>query len=145
MEVRQDVNAVGAAMRAPKKMIELRVGLRLMPFNSDSNGTFLVKLIQSLASLQTRLNHLESQNLTSRRRIRELELELETCKLEVKREKMKALEKEEIIVTQQRDFQRWKSDMKHSLHHNSDAEERYQEVMAEKKGEYKFIANVLRP
>lgn len=80
-----------------------------------------------------RLNQLESQNLTSRCRIRELELELETCKLEAKREKIRALEKEEIIVAQQRDFQR-RSGSTHARNWSSDDEHRYHEIVEEKKG-----------
>ena len=88
-----------------------------------------------MTALQTRLNQLESQNLVSRRRVRELELELDACKLEVKRERTRVLEKEEIIVAQQKDFQKRKGTSK-SIKPTVDLakESRYNEVVEEKKG-----------
>ena len=49
---------------------------------------------------------------------------------------MRALEKEEIIVAQQRDFQKRKSEAKHPRNRSSDDEDRYQEIVAEKKGKF---------
>lgn len=93
--------------------------------------------MQTLTCLQTRLNQLESQNLVSRRRVRELEHELEACKTEVKRERTRVLEREEIIVAQQRDFQRRKKNTRESFA-TSDAEKsfssRYKKILDEKKG-----------
>ena len=88
-----------------------------------------------MTALQTRLNQLESQNLVSRRRVRELELELDACKLEVKRERTRVLEKEEIIVAQQKDFQKRKGTSK-AIKPTVDLakESRYNEVVEEKKG-----------
>ena len=94
-----------------------------------------MRLLSTLTALQTRLNQLESQNLVSRRRVRELELELEACKLEVKRERTRVLEKEEIIVAQQKDFQKRKGVSKSSKPSIDLAKEgRYGEVVEEKKG-----------
>lgn len=98
---------------------------------------YVVELLKTLTTLQTRLNQLESQNLVSRRRVRELELELETCKLEVKRERTRVLEREEIIVAQQKDFQKRRSiPSKLPERAASDPvnESRYNEVVEEKKG-----------
>ncbi|THH03864.1 hypothetical protein EW145_g5947 [Phellinidium pouzarii] len=93
------------------------------------------QLLRTLTSLQTRLNQLESQNLVSRRRVRELELELEACKVEVKRERTRVLEREEIIVAQQKDFQKRRATSGRSKRIDSDPanESRYNEVIEEKR------------
>jgi hypothetical protein len=53
-----------------------------------------------LRAVQSKLLHLESQNGISRRRVRELEMELESCKEDVKRERTRVLEREEVIAVQ---------------------------------------------
>lgn len=74
----------------------------------------------------------------SRRRVRELELELEACKADVKRERTRVLEREEIIVAQQKDFTKRRAGP--SKVRNDDAieevEKHYKEVVEEKKGVY---------
>ena len=73
----------------------------------------------------------------SRRRVRELELELESCKADVKRERTRVLEREEIIVAQQRDFSKRKVGPSRMPTNNADIEVlemRYKEVVEEKKG-----------
>ncbi|EJC97962.1 uncharacterized protein FOMMEDRAFT_143465 [Fomitiporia mediterranea MF3/22] len=94
-----------------------------------------VALTKALTTLQTRLNQLESQNLVSRRRVRELEFELENCKLEVKKERTRVLEKEEIIVAQQKEFQRLRSMQAKQARRDPDpvSESRYNDVVEEKK------------
>ena len=94
------------------------------------------QLLHTLTGLQTRLNQLESQNLVSRRRVRELELELEACKLEVKRERTRVLEREQIIVAQQRDFQKRRPASKRpaKIEEDNALDDRYNEVVEEKRG-----------
>ncbi|KAF9005405.1 hypothetical protein BDQ17DRAFT_1303766 [Cyathus striatus] len=62
------------------------------------------RLLQTLATVQSKLQHLEDENGISRRRVRELEMELEECKREVARERTRLLEREDIIVQQQQDL-----------------------------------------
>ena len=94
------------------------------------------ELLKALTILQTRLNQLESQNLVSRRRIQELERELEACKLEVKRERTRVIERDEIIIAQQRDFQKRRNALAKAAQKipNLADDDRYKEVVEEKKG-----------
>ncbi|KAH8114583.1 centrosome microtubule-binding domain of Cep57-domain-containing protein [Phellopilus nigrolimitatus] len=110
----------------------------------DNGDQAEVQLLQTLTSLQTRLNQLESQNLVSRRRVRELELELEACKAEVKRERTRVLEREEIIVAQQKDFQKRRNVPSRPARVDSDPanEGRYNEVVEEKKALEALIATL---
>ena len=54
------------------------------------------RLIATLTVVQNKLSHLEAENSVSRRRVRELELELEACKKEVARERTRILEQSAI-------------------------------------------------
>ena len=56
------------------------------------------KLFATLNAVQSKLAFLESENTESRRRVHELELELEACKQEVARESMKVEEREEAVA-----------------------------------------------
>ncbi|KAH9912695.1 uncharacterized protein BXZ73DRAFT_56039 [Epithele typhae] len=53
------------------------------------------RLIATLTVVQNKLGHLEAENSVSRRRVRELELELEACKKEVARERTRIMEHEQ--------------------------------------------------
>lgn len=55
------------------------------------------RLIASLNALHTRLNHLETENSIARRRVRELEYELEECKRDVVRERTRIMESQDAI------------------------------------------------
>ena len=57
------------------------------------------RLVASLSALHTRLNHLETENSIARRRVRELEYELEECKRDVVRERTRIMESEDAIDT----------------------------------------------
>ncbi|KAF7299131.1 AAA family ATPase [Mycena indigotica] len=54
------------------------------------------RLLSTLAAVQERLHDLEDENAISRRRVRELELELEVCKREVVKERTRILERSEL-------------------------------------------------
>lgn len=54
-----------------------------------------MRLLQTLSAVQSQLLDLEEENGISRRRIRELEMELEECKREVTRERTRLFEREE--------------------------------------------------
>ncbi|KIJ60268.1 hypothetical protein HYDPIDRAFT_117349 [Hydnomerulius pinastri MD-312] len=56
-----------------------------------------VRLIASLNTLHTRLTHLETENSIARRRVRELEYELEQCKRDVVRERTRIMESQDAI------------------------------------------------
>lgn len=55
------------------------------------------RLVATLAVVQNKLSHLEAENSVSRRRVRELELELEACKKDVARERTRIIEHEQSI------------------------------------------------
>lgn len=55
------------------------------------------RLVASLNALHTRLNHLETENSIARRRVRELEYELEECKRDVVRERTRIIESQDVI------------------------------------------------
>lgn len=55
------------------------------------------RLIASLNALHTRLNHLETENSIARRRVRELEYELEECKRDVVRERTRIMGSQDAI------------------------------------------------
>jgi len=52
-------------------------------------------LLQTLNAVQAQLHDLEEENTISRRRVHELELELEECKRDVARERTRLMEREE--------------------------------------------------
>ena len=61
-------------------------------------STFVLAcLVASLNSLHVRLTHLENENSIARRRVRELEYELEQCKREVVRERTRMMESQDAI------------------------------------------------
>jgi hypothetical protein len=96
-----------------------------------------------LAAVQAKLAHLESENGISRRRVRELERELDACKAEVARERTRVMERESVIVQQRENAQsqthragkqeRGKGKSTR-FEDDGELEERYGEVVEEKKG-----------
>jgi len=99
------------------------------------------RLLKTLNAVQTKLQHLEQENGISRRRVRELELELEVCKRDVARERTRVLEREETIVQQQRDASHIASLKRHKgkarakdVSMDEELHERYREAVEEKKG-----------
>lgn len=88
------------------------------------------------------LHHLEHENSISRRRVRELELELEVCKRDVVRERTRVMEREEVIVQQQRDVSdialskknKGKARAKDVTMNEDAVHEKYREAVEEKKG-----------
>ncbi|KAJ7043943.1 hypothetical protein C8F04DRAFT_1361591 [Mycena alexandri] len=113
------------------------------------------RLLSTLSVVQTKLHQLEDENGISRRRVRELELELEVCKREVARERTRVLELNEASAIQR------EADHAHahgraakgkakaraglsSVHEaeEEDIGERYREVVEEKKALESLIATL---
>ncbi len=107
-------------------------------------------------TIQDKLEHLEDENSISRRRVRELEHELEMCKKEVARERTRVLQKEDTILQNQRELERAVADAKKSMkgkarardtsmnaNAEADASVRYKEVVEEKKGDIPSCAYTL--
>jgi hypothetical protein len=83
------------------------------------------RLVGALNAVQTQLAQIEAENTISRRRVRELELELEECKADVARERTRVLEREDTLLRQRERVARQEADA---------GDRRYQQVVEEKKG-----------
>jgi DNA helicase IV len=99
------------------------------------------RLLKTLNAVQTKLQHLEQENGISRRRVRELEMELEVCKRDVARERTRVLEREETIVQQRRDANYIAASKKQkgkaraqNVSMDGEIHERLKEAVEEKKG-----------
>jgi hypothetical protein len=132
----------------------MREGRSLERLKVYSNRSFLVQVLigvrtaarflSVLVAVQSKLAHLESENGISRRRVRELEQELDACKVEVARERTRVMERESLVVQQhqntpsqaQRVAGKQEKGKGKSIRFddNGEAEERYREVVEEKKG-----------
>ncbi|KAG5651272.1 hypothetical protein H0H81_009238 [Sphagnurus paluster] len=132
-----DVTGLTSAVESPAKM-----GSEFYVYRAEgSPRENEARLMGMLNSVQSKLQHLEEENGISRRRVRELELELEVCKRDVARERTRVLEREEVIVQQQRDASisgigrrsKGKARAKEvSVEHDA-LHERYREAVEEKK------------
>ena len=113
------------------------------------NFFVLARFLSVLTAVQAKLAHLESENAISRRRVRELERELETCKAEVAREQTRVLERESIIA-QREDAAAVKARRSKGgekiirFEEDEELKERYKEVVEEKKGIYTSTAQTCR-
>ncbi|KAJ4481947.1 hypothetical protein J3R30DRAFT_3285901 [Lentinula aciculospora] len=115
------------------------------PYQSSAEPREIeVRLLTVMNTIQDKLEQLEGENGISRRRVRELELELEMCKKDVARERTRVLQKEEAILQNQRELERAVADAKRnmkgkarardtSMHAEADASVRYKEAVEEKK------------
>ena len=61
--------------------------------------------MSAISAVQSKLRELEDENGVSRRRVRELEHELELCKIEVTKERSILMQKEEYLAEQQRELE----------------------------------------
>ncbi|KAK0201843.1 hypothetical protein DFS33DRAFT_1386145 [Desarmillaria ectypa] len=99
------------------------------------------RLLSAISAVQSKLRELEDENGVSRRRVRELEHELELCKIEVTKERSMLVQREEFLSQQQRELElegarRRKGKGKAKARDISFSREdtsRYQEVVEEKK------------
>ncbi|KAF8630896.1 hypothetical protein AX17_005254 [Amanita inopinata Kibby_2008] len=90
-----DVTGLTSAVESPAKMAHGDSGyMSMAALRADETAVKEVeaRLIRTLNTVQSRLEHLEEENGISRRRVRELEYELEECKREVVRERTRLLE-----------------------------------------------------
>ncbi|ESK89236.1 proteophosphoglycan ppg4 [Moniliophthora roreri MCA 2997] len=135
-----DVTGLTNAVESPLKGM-----LKYYPYaGSDEPRETEARLLSVLNTIQTKLTHLEDENSISRRRVRELEHELEMCKREVARERTRVMEKETAILQNQRELERAVADAKKtikgkgkardaSITNEGDATVRYKEAVEEKK------------
>jgi hypothetical protein len=96
---------------------------------------------------------MESQNAIARRRVRELEMELETCKEDVRRERTRVLESEEVDALRsiddgaiaRRSAKGKAKEKSREVSFEFDRGKRYREVVEEKKGELHASMLILHP
>ncbi|KAF9474531.1 hypothetical protein BDN70DRAFT_996996 [Pholiota conissans] len=131
-----DVTGLTAAVESPAKpgMEYHKYAGNGRPRDSE------VRLIQTLNAVQGQLQDLEEENGISRRRVRELEMELDECKREVARERTKLFEREERSVRRLQDLKAGTSQGKQKAKAKAVPEEdderlhaRYKEAVDEKK------------
>ncbi|KAL0576860.1 hypothetical protein V5O48_005125 [Marasmius crinis-equi] len=135
-----DVTGLTNAVESPAKGM-----LNHFPYQaSDEPRETEARLLAVLNNIQSKLSHLEDENSISRRRVRELEYELEVCKREVAKERTRVMEKESAILQNQRELERALSDARKtikgkgrardvSITQDADASVRYKEAVEEKK------------
>ncbi|EJF61064.1 hypothetical protein DICSQDRAFT_106734 [Dichomitus squalens LYAD-421 SS1] len=88
-----DVTGLTSAIASPTK-----VDVEFYGYDPKDTTEAEARLIATLTVVQNKLTHLEAENSVSRRRVRELELELEACKQEVARERTRILEHEQSVM-----------------------------------------------
>ncbi|KAM6494066.1 hypothetical protein JOM56_010427 [Amanita muscaria] len=90
-----DVTGLTNAVESPAKMglgDEEYMSMAGLRVDDTAAREVEARLIKTLNAVQYRIEHLEEENSISRRRVRELEYELEECKRDVVRERTKLLE-----------------------------------------------------
>lgn len=102
--------------------------LRYEGWRCPDGYVFLARILATLGVVQTKIAHLESENSINRRRVRELESELEDCRKEVAKERTKLMDQS----TEWRSNARSRNPPREPEMNSS----RYQEVVEEKKGTY---------
>ncbi|KAI0061607.1 hypothetical protein BV25DRAFT_1826312 [Artomyces pyxidatus] len=127
-----DVTGLTNAVESPAKG-----GLQYYPYEDDEDeyGDGQARLHATLGLVQQKLAHLDQENNTSRRRMRELERELEECKREVAHERDRVMQREEVIL-KQRMLREEASNRKGKARVPSPSDEdqrRYKEAVEEKK------------
>ncbi|KAH9849526.1 hypothetical protein C2E23DRAFT_737239 [Lenzites betulinus] len=133
-----DVTGLTSAIASPAK-----VDVEFYGYDSKATTEHEARILSTLSVVQNRLSHLEAENSVSRRRVRELELELEACKKEVVRERTRILEHEQSAAhiappadgprssrNQRAEYQRQVQDDEVDL---AAAESRYKAAVEEKK------------
>jgi len=88
----------------------------------------LAHLVATLSLVQQKLARLQIENNSSRYRMRELELELESCKQDVARERQNVIQQEEIIARHRV--------LTKSARKDEENQKRYRDAVEEKKGAF---------
>ncbi|KAJ7164614.1 hypothetical protein C8R43DRAFT_1166592 [Mycena crocata] len=131
-----DVTGLTSAVESPAK-----AGGGYTAYSADDRPRDSeVRLLSTLSAVQAKLHQLEDENSISRRRVRELEVELEVCKREVVKERTRILEQDEISVHEN---VKGKGKARATDHGTSlELEKRYREVVEEKKALESLISTL---
>ncbi|KAF7365369.1 AAA family ATPase [Mycena venus] len=137
-----DVTGLTSAVESPAKA---GGGYNAYPAD-DRPRDSEARLLSTLSVVQTKLHQLEEENSISRRRVRELEMELEVCKREVAKERTRILERDEASMLQREaDNVRAKGKGKARATDSADDEdirEKYREAVEEKKALESLISTL---
>ncbi|KAI0078207.1 hypothetical protein K474DRAFT_1697183 [Panus rudis PR-1116 ss-1] len=113
-----DITGLTSVVESPA-----RLSLRYLGLDGIADGEHDARIAATLSAVQAKLAYLEAENSISRRRVRELEAELEECKKDVLKERTKILEQDAINHPP--------VNTGHSTHEANQS--RYKEVVEEKK------------
>jgi hypothetical protein len=93
--------------------------------------------------LQKKIAHLDAENHTSRKRMKELERELDVCRQDVERQREIVMHREDVLVKQHRaEATTSKSKGKaRSVEVTKEEQMRYKQAVEEKKGSQKYSAH----
>ncbi|KAF5340634.1 hypothetical protein D9611_007389 [Ephemerocybe angulata] len=94
-----DVTGLTAAVESPA-----RLGKEFHAYKGANSREAEARFIQTLSKVQSKIQQLNDENGISRRRVRELEMELDDAKRDVARERTRLLEKEDVIIQQQKEM-----------------------------------------
>ncbi len=136
-------------IKRPKKPEKVMVCFKAVYASLTDFFFFIARLLSAISAVQSKLRELEDENGVSRRRVRELEHELELCKIEVTKERSILMQREEFLAAQQRELEleearRRKGKGKAKARDISFSREdtsRYLEVVEEKKGKIRMIGH----
>ncbi|KAA1479615.1 hypothetical protein DENSPDRAFT_855465 [Dentipellis sp. KUC8613] len=126
-----DVTGLTSAIASPAKG-----GMNYYEYKDDDDdyGDGKARLLATLTVVQQKLAHLDVENGTSRRRMRELELELEACKKEVMRERERVVRHEETLAKHMGESETARFESGRSgAQDNAADRQRYKEAVEEKK------------
>ncbi|KDQ62237.1 hypothetical protein JAAARDRAFT_189583 [Jaapia argillacea MUCL 33604] len=126
-----DVTGLTSAVESPAKG-----GLRYYGYEDDEHAAAEAeaRLLAVLNNVHLKLKHLEDENGISRRRVRELELELDECKQQVARERARVLDIEKSTSRQRSDKVRVvEATRRAHVEEQEENAKRYREAVEEKK------------
>ncbi|KAH8989592.1 hypothetical protein EDB86DRAFT_2942000 [Lactarius hatsudake] len=137
-----DVTGLTVAVESPAKGQSHQSYGNVGKESEDPNGH--ARLQQAMNLLHKKIAHLDTENHTSRKRMKELEHELDVCRQDVERQRTLVVEREDLLVRQQR-MEAADSRMKGKARAIEDArveQKRYKQSVEEKKALESLIATL---
>ncbi|KAI0755192.1 hypothetical protein C8Q80DRAFT_1248305 [Daedaleopsis nitida] len=127
-----DVTGLTSAIASPAK-----VDIEFYGYDPKDTTEGEARLIATLSIVQNKLTSLEQENSVSRRRVRELEIELEACKKEVIRERTRIMEHEQSIREDEPAASRRRADQRERIQQQKKKAEEDQAELAAAETRYK--------
>ncbi|THH31182.1 hypothetical protein EUX98_g2995 [Antrodiella citrinella] len=132
-----DVTGLTSAVGSPTK---LATGYFLYDANED--GDVEAQLMATLSAVQSKLVYLEAENSVSRRRVLELERELDECKKEVAKERTRVLEPNGAHYREGANNEAYQDNASSPGHRRMGDASRYREAVEEKKALEALVATL---